>query len=127
MEVDRLLNLAKIRRQPPPSFRRLADAAHEALGDIDDDAVHARVDRWLDGRFPGGVVEVKLEQRASDVAVTGPDVVDHGQIAAVVAARLVAGVDEPRGTVRGTGAERGLDHSPDTASEASRGGGTSTC
>jgi hypothetical protein len=66
--IDRLLNLAKIRRQPPPSFRRLADAAHEALGDIDDDAVHARVDRWLDGRFLGGVVEVKLEQRDSNGA-----------------------------------------------------------
>jgi hypothetical protein len=89
-EVNRLLNLARIHRQPPPSFRRLADAAHEALEDIDDDAVHARVDRWLDGRFPGGVVEVQLEQRVSDVAVTGPDAVDHGQ----VAARLAAGVDE---------------------------------
>jgi hypothetical protein len=109
-EVDRLLSLAKIRKQPPPTLQRLANAAHEALEDIEDDAVHDRVDRWLEERFPGGVVGAELGDQDSDQAVTRPDVVDHGPVAAVVA----AGVDESDGQGR-TGA--GCRHHPsDTSS-----------
>jgi hypothetical protein len=85
-EVDRLLSLARRLKQSPPSFQRMSNAAHEALGEIDDDEVHARVDRWLADRFLDGRVGAEVVNRDSNLAVTGPDVVDHGQVAAAVAA-----------------------------------------